>query len=186
MKILNVWSSEGTTTNEDSHGKYEDDTVWEGPTMADELSDFDREELDRAIALSIAEDDEKIAAYISDEDDKGKKVIDNESQLEEDEQLAKALQASLNVEFPPRSPPPRYDNGSFFPPYPFYYPSGSSFRCPIIAHIINLAIRTCTTPNAMFSKILLMDLELDTNVKRRELVLLRRLVWKIVPNIISE
>ncbi|KAG8384507.1 hypothetical protein BUALT_Bualt04G0125100 [Buddleja alternifolia] len=113
------------------HGKDEDDTSWEGaPTTADELSDFDREELDRAIALSIAEDDEKITASISDEDEKGKKVIDNESQLEEDEQLAKALQASLNVESPPRSPPPRsppprYDNGSFFPPYPFYYPSGS-------------------------------------------------------------
>ncbi|KAL0377812.1 UNVERIFIED_CONTAM: protein DA1-related 1 [Sesamum radiatum] len=78
------------------HGKYEDDTIWEGPpTSADQLSDFDKEELDRAIALSIAEQDEK-----------GKKVVDDDSQLDEDEQLAKALQESWNVDSPPQSPPP--------------------------------------------------------------------------------
>ncbi|KAI3452107.1 hypothetical protein Pfo_008772 [Paulownia fortunei] len=124
------------------HGKYEDDTIWEGPpTSVDQLSDFDKEELARALALSITGEDEK-----------GKKVVDNESQLDEDEQLAKALQESWNVESPPRSPPPRspsprsppprsppprsppprsppsrsprYDYGSFLPPYAFYYPSG--------------------------------------------------------------
>ncbi|KAL3833414.1 hypothetical protein ACJIZ3_008150 [Penstemon smallii] len=99
------------------HGKYEHDTIFEEPSNSvDEWSDFEKEELDRAIALSIV-----------DEDDKGKKVIDNESQLDEDEQLAKALQESLNVESPPPSPPPRppqYDSGSFLSPYPFYYPSG--------------------------------------------------------------
>lgn len=69
-------------------------------------------------------------------------VSDNESQLEEDELLAKALQESWNVESPPRSPPPQspphqspppqsppprspqYDYASFVPHYPFYYPSG--------------------------------------------------------------
>ncbi|KAL0350583.1 UNVERIFIED_CONTAM: protein DA1-related 1 [Sesamum radiatum] len=134
------------------HGKYEDDTIWEGPpTSADQLSDFDKEELDRAIALSIAEQDEK-----------GKKVVDDESQLDEDEQLAKALQESWNVDSPPQSPPPqsppppsppppqsppshlppppppsrsspprspRYDYGSFLPPYPFFYPSSMYRIC---------------------------------------------------------
>ncbi|KAM7521079.1 hypothetical protein LguiB_020041 [Lonicera macranthoides] len=49
------------------------------------------EDIDRAIALSLSE-----------EDGKGKNVIDDESQLKEDEQLARALQESLNVESPPR------------------------------------------------------------------------------------
>ncbi|KAL8476028.1 hypothetical protein ACS0TY_028628 [Phlomoides rotata] len=109
------------------HGKYEDDTIWEGPpASADQLSDFDKEELDRAIALSIAE-----------ADDKGKKVVDDESLLEEDELLAKAIEESWNVGSPPRSPPsppaaphpppprsPRYGYESYTPPYPFYQPSG--------------------------------------------------------------
>ncbi|KAH6791307.1 LIM domain-containing protein [Perilla frutescens var. frutescens] len=134
------------------HGKYEDDTIWEGPPIsADQLSDFDREELDRAIAISIAEADDK---------DKGKKIVDSDSQLEEDEQLAKALQESWNVgssprSSPPQSPPPQsppphspspppqspppppppppqqprpqspqFEYGSFAPPFPFFYPSG--------------------------------------------------------------
>lgn len=81
------------------HGKYEDDTIWEGPPVsADQLSDFDKEELDRAIALSIAE---------ADEIEKGKKVVDYESHLEADEQLAKALEESWNLESSPQSSPPR-------------------------------------------------------------------------------
>lgn len=73
------------------------------------MSDFDNEEIDRAIALSLAEEDQK-----------GKKVIESEPNLEEDEALAKALQESLNVE----SSPPRYDFGSFFPPVSHSYPHG--------------------------------------------------------------
>ncbi|XP_073060454.1 protein DA1-related 1-like [Primulina eburnea] len=125
------------------HGKYEDDTIWEGPpTSTEAWSDFEKEDIDRAIALSIAEDE------------KGKKVIDSESHLEEDEQFARALQESLNAESPPQSPPlsspprappprsppqllsprspprllpprsPRYNDGSFFPPNPFLYLPG--------------------------------------------------------------
>ena len=59
--------------------------------------------------------------------------IDNESQLQEDEQLARALQESLNVESPPR-----YGNGNgnvnvnvhgngnpnTYQPVPVYYPMG--------------------------------------------------------------
>ncbi|KAL6551674.1 Protein DA1-related 1 [Orobanche gracilis] len=113
------------------HGKDEDDVVWEvPPTSEDQLSDFDKEELDRAIALSIVEEDEKgkKAIVISDDDD------DDESRLQEDEQLAKAIQESWNLGSPPRvqlppfpSPPsvsPRYDYGGFLPPNPFYYPPG--------------------------------------------------------------
>ncbi|KAK6128653.1 hypothetical protein DH2020_037611 [Rehmannia glutinosa] len=94
------------------HVKHEDDTTWERPrTSVDSSSDFDKEEIDRAIALSIAEEDEK-----------GKKVIESESQLEEDEELAKALQESLNMESPTRSP--QYDYQTSFPLNPFYYPTG--------------------------------------------------------------
>ncbi|GAA0157901.1 actin or actin-binding cytoskeletal protein [Lithospermum erythrorhizon] len=110
-------------------------------------SDFDHEEIDHAIALSLVEADEK--EYLtndedqkrhsvaeqdqnehcsseedqeeyssSEEDHKGKKVqIDNDTLLEEDEQLAKALQESLTVDSPPK-----YDYGSAFPPYPYLYP----------------------------------------------------------------
>lgn len=98
------------------HGTEEYDATSDGARPSvDESSDFDKEEIDRAIALSIAEEDEK-----------GKKVIETESQLEEDEQLAKALQQSLDVESPPKSPPksPPYEYGSSFLPYPFHYPSG--------------------------------------------------------------
>ncbi|CAM8921866.1 unnamed protein product [Rhodiola kirilowii] len=120
-----------------SHGRYELDRPGEEPTTStDAWSDIEREEMDRAIALSLAEEEEKSAlAHASsdddqldgplhahpDEDRKGKQVIDNDSYLEEDEQLAKALQESLNVESPPR---PRHDNGSIFPPFPFVFPTG--------------------------------------------------------------
>ncbi|GAA0170572.1 hypothetical protein LIER_24801 [Lithospermum erythrorhizon] len=110
-------------------------------------SNFDHEEIDHAIALSLVEADEK--EYLTDhedknrlavaeehqnenisaaedqevnssseEDHKGKKVvIENDSHLEEDEQLAKALQESLSFDSPPR-----YNYGSVFPPYPYLYP----------------------------------------------------------------
>uniref|UniRef100_A0A5B7ASM6 LIM zinc-binding domain-containing protein n=1 Tax=Davidia involucrata TaxID=16924 RepID=A0A5B7ASM6_DAVIN len=94
------------------HGKYGDDgddRTWDGPsTSADAWSDFEKEDIDHAIALSLAEEDQK-----------GKKVIDNEPHLEEDEQLAKALHESLNMESPPR-----YDYGNLSPPNPYFYPAG--------------------------------------------------------------
>ncbi|PIN21517.1 Adaptor protein Enigma [Handroanthus impetiginosus] len=134
------------------HGKYEDDIFWERPPASvDQWSDIDKEELDRA-DFDKEELDRAIALSIAEEDEKGKKLVDFESQLEEDEQLAKALQESWNVESPPRSPPrrsspprspprrsspprspprrsspprpPSYGYGSFLPPFPFYYPSG--------------------------------------------------------------
>ncbi|CAI9758760.1 unnamed protein product [Fraxinus pennsylvanica] len=128
------------------HGKYDDDTIWEEPPAStDTWSDFDREEIDLAIARSLAEEDASLAEEDAclaeedsslaeedekrnkEEDEKGKKVIDTESQshLEEDEMLAKALQESLNVESPPRYDyGGRGDYGGYFPPYPYYYSSG--------------------------------------------------------------
>lgn len=75
--------------------RYGSNTVGNYPsTSSDTWSE--NEDIDRAIALSLSEEDRR-----------GRNVIDNESQLKEDEQLAKALQESLNVESPPR-----YGNGN--------------------------------------------------------------------------
>ncbi|XP_039158006.1 protein DA1-related 1-like [Eucalyptus grandis] len=113
----------------------------------DELADQEREDIDYAIALSLSVDDlkgkklveadedghseEEPPTYVESEDDE---QIDQEeyelvespnmeekhieSQLEEDQQLAKALQESLSVESPPR-----YESGNMFRPYPFFFPS---------------------------------------------------------------
>ena len=50
--------------------------------------------------------------------------VDRDSQLEDDEQLARALQESLNLENV-ESPPPRYGHGNGYQPMPMYYPLGS-------------------------------------------------------------
>ncbi|CAK9158735.1 unnamed protein product [Ilex paraguariensis] len=141
------------------HGKSEDDTIWEGPSASlDAWSDFDKEEIDLAIARSLSEEDQKRLSLseddqkrlslseddqkrpslseddqkrpslsdddqkglsLSQDDRKGKTIVDNESHLEEDEQLALAVQESLNMESPPR-----YDFGSLFPSNPYFYPPG--------------------------------------------------------------
>ncbi|KAK6131169.1 hypothetical protein DH2020_035089 [Rehmannia glutinosa] len=68
---------------------YEADTVENHPSTSwDSWSEI--EDIDRAIALSLSEEDQR-----------GNSVIDSEPQLEEDELLARALQESLNVESPP-------------------------------------------------------------------------------------
>ncbi|KAL6982805.1 Protein da1 [Sarracenia purpurea var. burkii] len=64
------------------------------------------EDIDRAIALSLSEEDQR-----------RKKIMDNESHLHEDEQLAKAIQESLNVE-------PQYGNGNIYQPRPSPYSTG--------------------------------------------------------------
>ncbi|XP_047336375.1 protein DA1-like [Impatiens glandulifera] len=63
----------------------------------------DNEDIDRAIALSLSE-----------EDHKREHIIDNEYQLE-DEQLAKAIQESLNI-----GSPPRYGNEHIYQPMPLH------------------------------------------------------------------
>ncbi|KAL0314758.1 UNVERIFIED_CONTAM: protein DA1 [Sesamum angustifolium] len=98
------------------------DTVENHPSTSwDSWSEI--EEIDRAIALSLAEEEQR-----------GNTVIDSEPQLEEDEQLARALQESLNVESPPESGSRNdsaigngYGNGygygsdSMYQPIPFPY-----------------------------------------------------------------
>lgn len=106
------------------HGRYGEETIWEGPTTSgDAWSDYGNEDIDRAIALSLAEEEERQR----EKDQKGKKVIDHNTLLEEDELLAKALQESLNMESPaqtpprtPPQPPPQYDRGNMMQPYPFF------------------------------------------------------------------
>ncbi|KAL3721460.1 hypothetical protein ACJRO7_033888 [Eucalyptus globulus] len=102
----------------------------------DELADQEREDIDYAIVLSLSEDDlkgkklveadedghseEEPPTYVESEDDEqiGQEEYELveapnmeekhiESQLEEDQQLAKALQESLSVESPPR-----YESGN--------------------------------------------------------------------------
>jgi hypothetical protein len=82
------------SVNRVSRGHYDGD--WhEGHSSdynRDTYGDSDNEDIDRAIALSLAEEDQH----------KGTAAIDTHYNLEEDEQLARALQESLNAESPPR------------------------------------------------------------------------------------
>eukprot|EP00268_Persea_americana_P009025 TRINITY_DN1355_c0_g1_i8.p1 TRINITY_DN1355_c0_g1~~TRINITY_DN1355_c0_g1_i8.p1 ORF type:complete len:471 (+),score=84.27 TRINITY_DN1355_c0_g1_i8:551-1963(+) len=84
-----------------NHGKYGDDK--------DALSEYEKEDIDHAIALSLLEEEQK-----------KEDVTDNGSHnyLEEDEQFARALQESLNVESPPR------ENGRTNLPLPFPFVTG--------------------------------------------------------------
>ncbi|GMI68874.1 DA1-RELATED PROTEIN 1 [Hibiscus trionum] len=102
-KILKGSSNKGRY-----HGRCNADRTSDQPRRSTEGSDgFNKDEIDCAIALSLSEVDKK-----------GKKV-----QQEEDEQLAKAIQESLNVESPPR-----YGHGGSFSPYPFFF-SASNRIC---------------------------------------------------------
>ncbi|CAL5332307.1 hypothetical protein CsSME_00013744 [Camellia sinensis var. sinensis] len=90
----------------DSDGRFGEDTIGNGPSSSgDAWSEI--EDMDLAIVLSLSEEDKR------------KSVVDNESQLKEDEQLAKAIQESLNVESPPR-----HVNGNIYQPIPFPYSTG--------------------------------------------------------------
>ncbi|XP_050215833.1 protein DA1 [Mercurialis annua] len=73
-------------------GNYGRDPNYYAPsTSGVEWPEQENEEIDRAIALSLLEENQN-----------GKRVIKNENQLEEDELLARAIQESLNVESPPQ------------------------------------------------------------------------------------
>ncbi|GAB2231653.1 hypothetical protein Droror1_Dr00010664 [Drosera rotundifolia] len=96
------------------HGTYGEETSWDyDPSVSlenylpDAWRDYDNEDIDRAIALSLLEEDQK-----------GKKVIDNDSQVVEDELLAKALQDSMNLALPACNVPE-----NIIDPYPFFFNS---------------------------------------------------------------
>ncbi|KAK8988938.1 hypothetical protein V6N11_030310 [Hibiscus sabdariffa] len=74
----------------------------------DAWREHENEEIDRAIALSLLEGSQK-----------ERKVKDDEYQLKEDEQLARALQESLKFE-----PPPQYENQNTYQPPPVHFPTG--------------------------------------------------------------
>ncbi|CAL9103954.1 unnamed protein product [Musa textilis] len=94
-----------------SHGSHADDVFWTEPSSSTDVRQgYEDEDVDHAIAVAL-----------SDEDQKGK-AIDHKSHLEDDEQLARALQESLFTESPPRQ------NGQIYQPYPFFFPSFSR-RC---------------------------------------------------------
>nr|XP_018686648.1 PREDICTED: protein DA1-related 1-like [Musa acuminata subsp. malaccensis]XP_018686649.1 PREDICTED: protein DA1-related 1-like [Musa acuminata subsp. malaccensis]XP_018686650.1 PREDICTED: protein DA1-related 1-like [Musa acuminata subsp. malaccensis]XP_018686651.1 PREDICTED: protein DA1-related 1-like [Musa acuminata subsp. malaccensis]XP_018686652.1 PREDICTED: protein DA1-related 1-like [Musa acuminata subsp. malaccensis] len=90
------------------HGNYGDYGVWnERSSSWDALSEYGNEDVDRAIAISLSEEEQKKA-----------KATENASTLEEDEQLARALQESLNAASPPR------ENGHAFQQAPLLFSSG--------------------------------------------------------------
>ncbi|XP_024973591.1 protein DA1-related 1-like isoform X2 [Cynara cardunculus var. scolymus] len=161
-KILKGSSSSHKISEGRYHERYEAEGIWEEPsTIVNSLSDFDDEEIDRAIALSLMEEDERsVCSLVEDdkksacsgveeeeeegsvsskgdqkdvvsspeehnrrsnvtsEDYKGKKVIDDDYYLEEDEQLAKAIQESLIVDSPPQ-----HNHGSLYLPFPNFFPN---------------------------------------------------------------
>ncbi|KAB5526784.1 hypothetical protein DKX38_020631 [Salix brachista] len=103
------------------HGDYEPDANYNAPSTSREAwLELENENIDRAIALSLIEDSQN-----------GNNVIDNEIQVKDDEQLAKALQESLNVESSPRygNGILQYGNGipyqgNTYQPYPVHFPMG--------------------------------------------------------------
>ncbi|AQK79767.1 ubiquitin receptor1 [Zea mays] len=151
----------GSTHNiseEQYHSRPAEDTAWNepssSPVVTDILSEFNNEDIDRAIALSLSEEEQR-----------KEKAIDKDMHLEEDEQLARAIQESLNVESPPRRngsanggtmyhPPretgnayqPPRENGSAnggnaYHPLPFMFSSGFRF--------ISICFFQCTDLKAM-------------------------------------
>ncbi|XP_021612349.2 protein DA1 [Manihot esculenta] len=100
------------------HGNYGEDPNYYAPSTSGAVwSERENEDIDRAIALSLSEERQN-----------GKFVTDNETQLEEDEQLARAIQESLNVESPPQYGY-GYGNGNayqgnLYQPVPVQFPMG--------------------------------------------------------------
>ncbi|KAL7175496.1 hypothetical protein ACSBR2_029155 [Camellia fascicularis] len=92
------------------NGGYVEDTLGCEPSSSGDAW-AEIEDIDHAIALSLSEEDRK-----------SKNIVDNEYQLKDDEQLAKAIQESLNVESPPQYP--QYGNENIYQPIPFPYSTG--------------------------------------------------------------
>ncbi|GAU17437.1 hypothetical protein TSUD_233140 [Trifolium subterraneum] len=136
------------------NGKHGDDRVWDNHlSSVDDLTDVEKEDIDRAIALSLSEEDLKGKKVVVEDDSQSEKdeqlcKIDEEDenvgkirpdedelllakiqqdenerrakdQLEEDEQLAKAIQLSLTIDSPHRR-----GNDSLSQPSPHVFPPG--------------------------------------------------------------
>ncbi|XP_042433179.1 protein DA1-related 1-like [Zingiber officinale] len=88
-----------------SLGRHSIESFWHGPSTSLDVHHREDEDIDHAIALSLAEE----------EQNKGK-AVDNKANLEDDEQLARAMQESLNIKSPPRQ------NGRINQPLPNFFP----------------------------------------------------------------
>ncbi|CAL9210341.1 unnamed protein product [Musa hybrid cultivar] len=98
-----------------SHGSHADDVFWTEPSSS---IGYEDEDVDHAIAVSLSEEDQRGKAI-----GKYSHCYNNKSHLEEDEQLARAMQESLFTESPP------HRNGQVYQPYPFFFPSFSRYLC---------------------------------------------------------
>ncbi|XP_050126706.1 protein DA1-like isoform X2 [Malus sylvestris] len=144
-------------SEEHCHDNSGEDADSHEPSCSGEVwSENENEDIDRAIALSLLEENQK-----------GKNVVGSDSQLQEDEQLARVIQESLNAESPPRHgngngntyqpippippiPPPRHGNGNgngntYQPITPPRYGNGSSYPIPMY---YPMGSRVCAGCNA--------------------------------------
>ncbi|GAB2291333.1 Protein DA1- 1 [Dionaea muscipula] len=94
------------------YDRHSDNQGWNDPctSEADVWTQHENEDIDRAVALSLLEEDQR-----------AKQLFDHESQLKEDELLARALQESLTNASPPRY---EYGNGLRSQPISIPYPTG--------------------------------------------------------------
>ncbi|XP_071696262.1 protein DA1-related 1-like [Rutidosis leptorrhynchoides] len=85
-KILRGFSSSDKYSRK-HHGRYQDEEAWEcPPTNEDTLPDFDSEEIDRAIALSLLEEDAKSTiSVVEDEEEKSDAEIDDDDNRDEND-----------------------------------------------------------------------------------------------------
>lgn len=105
--------------------KYDDDWAWTEPSNPLPISGYESEDIDHAIALSLSE--EELKKPIS---------TGTEFNVDEDEQLARALQESLDTVVSPRenieSPS---QNGRIYQPPSFFFPTRVCAGCKnIIGH----------------------------------------------------
>uniref|UniRef100_K3XWX9 LIM zinc-binding domain-containing protein n=1 Tax=Setaria italica TaxID=4555 RepID=K3XWX9_SETIT len=106
------------------HSRPAEETSWNepssSPVVTDLLSEFNNEDIDRAIALSLLEEEQRKA-----------KTIDKDTHLEDDELLARAIQESLNVESPPCRNGSASGGNTYHPPRePGAANGGSTYQPP--------------------------------------------------------
>ncbi|KAL9260072.1 DA1-like protein [Drosera capensis] len=96
--------------NENSENQALDDPSASGEEV---WNQYENEDIDRAIALSLLEEEQRAKQL----------VVDHESQLKEDEMLARSLQESLGS-----ASPPRYEYGNGHKSQPMFIPYPTGYR----------------------------------------------------------
>ncbi|XP_065636566.1 protein DA1-related 1 [Quercus suber] len=80
------------------HGNYADERIWDGArSSVDEWTVIEKEDLECAVAMSLSEQDQK-GLNVIEEDEQLAKALQESYPFAEDEQLAKALQESCPLE----------------------------------------------------------------------------------------